>query len=145
MDLNIDGRLAVVSGAAGGIGMATAKVLAEDGAKLFLTDNSSDGLAKAAETLGSAVVGFEAADLTDDDAVAALAETVKGHGGADILVHMAGITGAKGDPLEMTNDDWFACWNTNFMSAVRMTRALVPGMVDKGWGRVVLTDRKSVV
>ena len=145
MKLNIDGRLAVISGAAGGIGLATARVLAEDGARLFLTDTSEDALAEAAGTLGHSVVGSYAADLTDDDAVAALTERIGWKGGADILVHMAGITGAKGDPLEMSNDDWFACWNTNFMSAVRMTRALVPGMVEKGWGRVVFTVSENAV
>ncbi|MBY6005067.1 SDR family oxidoreductase [Salipiger bermudensis] len=145
MKLNIDGRLAVISGAAGGIGMATAKVLAEDGARLFLTDTSEEAVAQAADALGDAVVGHSAADLTKDGEVAALASRIADHGSADILVHMAGITGAKGDPLEMAYDDWFECWNTNFMSAVRMTKALVPGMVSKGWGRVVFTVSENAV
>ena len=63
MKLNIDGRLAVISGAAGGLGLATAKVLAEDGARLFLTDTSEDALTEAADTLGSSVVGHYALPL----------------------------------------------------------------------------------
>ncbi|MFW2589869.1 SDR family NAD(P)-dependent oxidoreductase [Sagittula sp. SSi028] len=145
MKLNIDGRLAVISGAAGGIGMATAQALAEDGARLFLTDTTQDGLDRAAEAVGPAVCGQKVADLTDDAQVKALAASIASHGGADILVHMAGITGAKGDPLEMSYDDWFECWNVNFMSAVRMTQALVPPMVDKGWGRVVFTVSENAV
>ncbi|RAK19619.1 NAD(P)-dependent dehydrogenase (short-subunit alcohol dehydrogenase family), partial [Salipiger aestuarii] len=145
MDLQITGRLAVVTGAAGGIARATAKALATEGAHLFLTDVDADKLSACARELGEAVVGTRAVDLTSDTDVAALADEVAGKGGADILVHMAGITGAKGDPLDMEYDDWFACWNTNFMSGVRMARALVPHMAAQGWGRVVFTVSENAV
>ena len=145
MDMKIKGRLALISGATGGLGMATAQALAEEGVKLFLTDTDGDKLADAAKSVGDAVVGHRAADLTLQDEVQALADEAAGHGGVDILVHMAGITGAKGDPLEMKFDDWFSCWNTNFMSGVRMTQALVPAMVDQGWGRVVFVTSENAV
>ena len=145
MDLEISKRLAVVTGAAGGIAMATAKVLADEGALLFLTDVDAEDLAAASRGLGDAVIGSCTADLTCEGDVAALARQVADKGGADILVHMAGITGAKGDPLDMTDDDWFACWNTNFMSGVRMSRALMPHMVQQGWGRVVFTVSENAV
>ena len=145
MDMKIKGRLALISGATGGLGMATAQELAEEGVKLFLTDTDGDKLADAAKSVGDAVVGHRAADLTLQDEVQALADEAAGHGGVDILVHMAGITGAKGDPLEMKFDDWFSCWNTNFMSGVRMTQALVPAMVDQGWGRVVFVTSENAV
>ncbi|WP_349537128.1 SDR family oxidoreductase [Sagittula sp. NFXS13] len=145
VNLDIDGKLAVVTGAAGGLGTATAQVLAEEGVKLFLTDTSEEALAEAVDKLGDAVVGHLAGDLSKDADVLALEQRVGPLGGADILVHMAGITGAKGDPLEMSYDEWFECWNVNFMSAVRMTKVFVPGMVQKGWGRVVFTVSENAV
>ena len=135
----------MITGAAGGLGRATARVLAEDGVRLFLTDTDAGAVAAAAADLGPAVAGSRAADLTDMAEIEALARAVEALGGADILVHMAGITGAKGDPLDMTDEDWMACWTVNFLSAVRMTRALVPGMVARGWGRVLFTVSENAV
>ncbi|MBU2959942.1 SDR family oxidoreductase [Citreicella sp. C3M06] len=145
MDLQISGRIAVITGAAGGIAKATAQALAADGAKLFLTDVSAGALDAAAADLGDAVIGTRAADLTSDSDIDALKADVEAKGGADILVHMAGITGAKGDPLDMSADDWFECWNTNFMSGVRMAKAFVPHMAQQGWGRVVFTVSENAV
>ncbi|MBE3638829.1 SDR family NAD(P)-dependent oxidoreductase [Mangrovicoccus algicola] len=145
MKLGIDGKLAVVTGAAGGIGRATAQVLAEEGVRLFLTDTDADQLQAAAAEIGPAVGGTRAADLSDPGAIADLAGRIAEAGGADILVHMAGVTGAKGDPLEMRDEDWAECWTVNFMSAVRMSRALVPAMAAKGWGRVVFTVSENAV
>ena len=63
----------------------------------------------------------------------------------DILVHAAGVTGAKGDPLDdITEDDWDHAWQTDFMSAVRVSKAFVPGMRRRGWGRVVFVVSENV-
>ena len=145
MNLNIDGRIALISGASGGLGLASAKCLAEEGVRLFLTDMNEEALRAAVDELHESVVGFYKADLTDESDINTLADKVKAVGGADILVHLAGITGAKGDPLTMKDEDWIECWNINFMSAVRVCRAIVPGMVEKGWGRVVLTVSENAV
>lgn len=145
MDLGISGKLALLSGASGGIGLEAARVLAADGARVFLTDLEQGPLDDAASALGDAVAGTAACDLTDQAAVNALRDKVASLGGADMLVHAAGVTGAKGDPLEMTDDDWMEAWQIDFMSAVRMSRAFVPSMVDKGWGRVVFVTSENAV
>lgn len=148
MDLGIDGRLALVTGAAGEIGRETAIKLAGDGARLLLTDLDSDDLAEAAadiETKTGAEVWRSVADLTNQSDTNALATKGSEHGGIDICVHAAGITGAKGDPLELTDDDYEAAWAIDFMSAVRVARAVIPGMVDKRWGRIVYVASENAV
>ncbi|WP_424932754.1 SDR family NAD(P)-dependent oxidoreductase [Amaricoccus macauensis] len=144
MDLGIDGKLAVISGAGGGLGSAAAQDLDREGVQLFLTDTSASALEETAARLSN-VAGFMEADLTSEESIEDLKIAVSKHGVADILVHMAGITGAKGDPLEMTDDDWRTAWETNFMSAVRMARGFVPGMAEKGWGRVVFVTSENAV
>jgi len=148
MDLGIDGRLALVTGAAGEIGKEAALALARDGVRLLLTDFDSDDLAEVAteiETETSAEVWQSIADLTSQADANALAATGDEYGGIDICVHAAGITGAKGDPLELTDDDYSEAWAIDFMSAVRVARAVVPGMVDKRWGRVVYVASENAV
>ncbi len=54
-----------------------------------------------------------------------------------MCVHTAGVTSAKGDPLELTDDDYDEGWQLDFMTPVRIARSLVPSMVEKGWGRGV--------
>lgn len=144
MDLGIANRRAIVTGAAGAIGLETARFLLEEDATVLLTDLDADELNTALETLAehgdraSSVV----ADLTKPDGIQTLADVA---GDADILVHTAGVTGAKGDPLDdITDADWNEAWQTDFMSGVRVARAFVPGMRERGWGRVVFVTSENV-
>lgn len=148
MDLGIDGRLALVTGAAGEIGRESAIALAHDGARLLLTDHDAEQLAEAEEAVGRTVdveITTQIADLTEQGAADALVATAAELGGVDICVHAAGITGAKGDPLELTDDDYDEAWQIDFMSAVRIARATVPPMVEKGWGRIVYVASENAV
>ncbi|MGB3735504.1 MAG: SDR family oxidoreductase [Ilumatobacter sp.] len=148
MDLGIDGRLALVTGAAGEIGKQTAIALGKDGVRLLLTDVDSSDLADAAdeiETETGVEVWRSIADLTSQADADALATKGAEHGGIDICVHAAGITGSKGDPLELTDDDYTDAWAIDFMSAVRIARAVVPGMVDQRWGRIVYVASENAV
>ena len=144
MDLKISGKTALITGACGGIGLETARTLKAEGVKLILTDVDEDGLATSAQKLGG-VEGTLAADLTSENNISDLIRTCARHGGVDILVHTAGITGAKGDPLEMTDEDWREAWEIDFMSSVRVARQAVPEMVKKGWGRVVFITSENAV
>lgn len=144
MDLGIEGKLAVVTGATGGLGLASARQLVSEGARVLLSDLDADALTDASEDLSN-VAGTCVADLTAGDGAQALASATAAAGGADILVHAAGITGAKGDPLEMTDDDFAEAWQTNFMSAVRVSRLLALPMADRGWGRVVYVVSENAV
>ena len=134
MDLGIKGRRALVTGGDSGIGLATARQLVAAGARVVLSDVDAAKLAAAAGPLGDAVTAV-AADLTDPAAVARLSEAA---GRVDILVHAAGITGPTGDFETLTDDDWRLALDVDLLAAVRLLRAVVPGMAAGGWGRVVL-------
>ena len=147
MDLKISGRTAVISGGAGDMALETAKILLDEGCNLVLTDIDDDELNEAAEKLGGGdKVVSVVADLTSQEGAEKVREATEGAGwNADILVHAAGVTGAKGDPLDdITEDDWEHAWNTDFMTAVRMSKAFIPGMRKRGWGRVVFVTSENV-
>jgi len=144
MDLGIKDRVAVITGASGGMGLESAKLLAREGVKLVLSDLDGDQLDAAAKGIDGECTTV-VADLGSAPGAEKIAEATKRQGGCDILVHTAGITGEKGDPLEMSEQAWQDAWDTDFMSGVRMARALVPQMVDKGWGRVVYITSENAV
>ncbi|ONG51083.1 ketoacyl reductase [Pseudoroseomonas deserti] len=134
MDLGITGRVALVTGGDSGIGLATAQQLAAAGARIILSDVDEAKLQAAAAGIVGDVVAI-AADLTDPKAVARLSEAA---GRVDILVHAAGITGPTGDFETLSDDDWRLALDVDLMAAVRLLRAVLPGMAAGGWGRVVL-------
>lgn len=137
MDFGLNGKTALITGGASGIGRATARALIAEGAKVILVDLRGDEVSTAADELGDAARALQA-DLTRPDQIEGLARTVEERFEMpDILVCAAGVTGAKGHPLEMTDADWQEAWETDFMSVVRVMRHFVPPMERKGWGRVV--------
>ncbi len=141
MDLGISGRTALITGATGGMGEAVAKVLMGEGVKLILTDRDESELSGTVARLGG---GAETvvADLSTPRGVLDLAAATTPR--VEILIHTAGITGAKGDPLAMTEDDWQETLQIDFFSAVRLARAFVPTMQEAGWGRVVFVTSENV-
>ena len=146
MDLKITGHTAVISGAAGAMALETAKILGDEGCSLVLTDIDEKGLSKTASSLGDADIVTVIADLTKQEGADEVRSAVEKKGWqTDILVHAAGVTGAKGDPLDdITEEDWQHAWNTDFMTAVRMSKAFIPGMRERGWGRVVFVTSENV-
>jgi 3-oxoacyl-[acyl-carrier protein] reductase len=125
--MGLAGRVAVVTGAAHGIGGAIADALADDGAKVYRVDKEPAALDRTAMT---------AADLTDPAAVAGLFAAV---GPVDILVNTAGgVVGQVGRPLEeVAEDAWRAVVDANLTTTFLCTRAAVPGMKRRGWGRII--------
>ena len=144
MDLGIEGRSAVITGAAGAIGRETARLLLEDGAHVLLTDVDEGELKQAVDALGgkSNRVRFAVADLTDKAGADRVRDATDWD--IDILVHAAGVTGAKGDPLrDIGEEDWEEAWQTDFMSGVRMAKAFIPPMLERGWGRAVFVTSEN--
>lgn len=138
MDLGISGRTAVISGGDSGIGLATARLLLDEGVRVALTDVDQGSLDAVVKDLGADVLAV-AADLTSPPAVARLRDDVLTHLGApDIIVNCAGITGAQGLFHEIDDEGWQRTVEVDLMSPVRLVRAFLPGMRDRGWGRIVL-------
>lgn len=148
MDLGIEGRVAVVTGADSGIGLASAHELLREGARVVLTDTDEATVRAAAESLDAAEGSWAAvgADLTRPDDVAALVRATEDRfGPAEILVHAAGIHGAQGLFHEIDDDGWLETLQVDLLAAVRTVRALLPGMRAAGWGRVVLVSSEDGV
>ena len=149
MDLAFNGRLAVITGADSGIGLHTAMTLAAEGAKVLLSDlkdeSLADAVAKLKEQVPDAEVYTLAADLTSVADVEKLVAAADERGGAAVLAHLAGARGAAGDFLELSDDDWQETLNADLMSAVRLCRAFIPGMKERGYGRVVLTASENAL
>jgi NADP-dependent 3-hydroxy acid dehydrogenase YdfG len=124
-------RVAVVTGASAGIGAATARTLAAQGFHVVAVARRADRInALAAEIRGTAIV----ADVTDDAAIDALAE---GLNRVDVLVNNAG--GAKGlaPVADADLEHWRWMWETNVLGTLRVTRALLPKLIDSGDGLIV--------
>ncbi|MEU1126286.1 SDR family oxidoreductase [Streptomyces sp. NPDC005899] len=147
MHIDLTGRTAVVTGSSQGIGLAVATGLAGAGADVVLTGRGRERLDAAAESLRSTVpdaaVRTLACDLTTEQGAAELQEAVPA---ADILVNNLGIFGSR-PPLEITDDEWRTYFDTNVLSAVRLIRRYLPGMKERGWGRVqnIASDSALVI
>lgn len=139
MDMGIEGRVAIVTGGSQGIGRAIALGLAAEGADVVLVARRSGPLgAVAAEVaaLGRRAETVQADVAEPGSATAVLDTAMSRFGHVDILVNNAGKGGPKA-MRELTEDDWMASIQLNLMSAVRMSSACVPHMVEAGWGRIV--------
>ena len=143
MDLGINGRRALITGAAGGMAIETAKILQGEGVELVLTDMDEEELNDAVKKLGGKKkVTAIVADMTKKKDLKRLGKEA---GKIDILVHTAGITGAKGDPLDdVTDEDYLEAFEIDFLTAIRMSRIVVPGMRKRGWGRCVFITSENV-
>jgi NAD(P)-dependent dehydrogenase (short-subunit alcohol dehydrogenase family) len=149
MDLKLAGRMAVVTGADSGIGFQTALTLAAEGAFVLMTDRTESKLQAALEKaqlqLPDAQFRAFAADLTSTEDTVALRQRADELGGAAVLAHLAGARGAHGDFLSLSDEGWHQTLDIDLLGAVRVCRALIPGMLERGYGRIVLTASENAV
>ncbi len=128
----LDGRLALVSGAASGIGRATAAALAAHGARVLLVDRDEDGLARAGAEIGAA--GTFVCDVSDERAMERLSDHLLARFGVpDVLVNNAGV-GAAGPLLETSSREWRRVLGVNLMGVVYGCRLFGQLMVERGEG-----------
>ena len=148
MDLGIKDKRALVCGGTQGMGLATAKALAREGARVFICSRSEESVKKAvAEIAKGAAHSVEsiACDLCDPKSRKALVEAVnKRLGGLDILVHNSG--GPQPSTAEDTSaDDFQKGFEGLFQSVVDLDRAFIPGMKKQKWGRIINVTSLSVL
>lgn len=135
MDLELKGKRALVTGSTLGIGRAIAESLAAEGAQVVINGRDGDRVAKAAGDITGDVIGC-AADLSTAAGADALADFAVADGPIDILVNNAGMFTVK-EFFDIEDADWQAMFDLNVMSAVRLSRALMPAMLESGAGRIV--------
>jgi 3-oxoacyl-[acyl-carrier protein] reductase len=139
MDLGLTGRACVVSGATRGIGLATARMLCAEGARVLLLGRDPSGVeAAAAEArrVGGEAFGL-ALDVTAADAGTRAVDACRERFGAvDVLVNNAG-TSRQVALEDLTDDDWREQLDLHVMAPMRLMRAAAPLMVESGWGRIV--------
>jgi NAD(P)-dependent dehydrogenase (short-subunit alcohol dehydrogenase family) len=143
MNLELENKLALVSGSTKGIGLAIATSLAREGARVIVNGRTVAGVTAAAAAIQAAMPAVRlepfAADLADEAGVAAL---VKRFPKLDILVNNLGIFEPK--PFEQIPDaDWRRFFEVNVLSGVRLSRAYFPGMLARNWGRIVFISSES--
>ena len=129
----LNGKVALITGGAGGFGRAIARAFAEQGSRVVLTDLRQDGEDVAREVGGS----FLQADISDGEQVRDLcARVVELEGGVDVLVNNAGYQHI--DPVdEFSEETWSTMIEVMLIAPFRLTKRLVPGMKERGWGRII--------
>ncbi|WP_131857030.1 SDR family NAD(P)-dependent oxidoreductase [Bosea sp. BK604] len=137
--LDLQDRIAVITGGARGIGFAAAERMPRSGAGVVLWDIDEKRLTEAAERLAPlGTVSTSVVELTDEESVAkAAAAAIAAHGKVDILVNNAGITGGNGKLWELDPATWRRVLDVNLVGPYLTCRALVPGMIERGYGRIV--------
>jgi 3-oxoacyl-[acyl-carrier protein] reductase len=140
MELGLGGRACAVTGASRGIGRETARMLAAEGASVLLVARGEDELAGASGECAAAGRGAAEAlalDITAPDAGERIvAACDQRFGKLDVLVNGAG-TARWRDLDDVPEAEWYAAWELNVMAPLRAMRAAVPGMAERGWGRIV--------
>jgi 3-oxoacyl-[acyl-carrier protein] reductase len=141
MDLALRGKVAVITGASVGIGLAVAKGLAAEGVHLVMAARQRERLEKEAAAVAAGQAGIRAVPVacdvaTPDGTSALVAATEKEFGGCDILINNAG-SGTNETIAEAPDEKWQANWELHVMAAVRLARGLVPSMRKRGGGVIL--------
>jgi NAD(P)-dependent dehydrogenase (short-subunit alcohol dehydrogenase family) len=138
MDLQLNDKLAVVSGSTAGIGYAIAERLVREGARVVVNGRTDAAVSEAVSKIGKGALSF-AGDLSDAGKAAELARK---YPDVDILVNNLGIFEPK-EFLDIPDEDWKRFFDVNVLSGVRLARAFLPGMKRRDWGRIIFISSES--
>src|SRR2546425_7019544 len=145
MNLKLTDKTALVSGSTKGIGFAIATGLAGEGARVIVNGRTEKAVAEAKQQIGEAVPGAKIETFAGDLSTAAAAETLlQRFPRVDILVNNLGIFEPK--PFgDITDEEWRRFFEVNVLSGVRLSRAYLPGMKERNWGRIVFISSESAI
>src|SRR5690242_8037170 len=145
MDLDLHGKRALVTGSTAGIGFAIARALAAEGASVLVNGRSSASVDRALARLREAVPGAALDGVPADAATAEGAEALLATApDIDVLVNNLGIFEPK-PFFEIPDEDWRRFFEVNVLSGVRLSRAYLPGMKQRNWGRIVFISSESAI
>jgi 3-oxoacyl-[acyl-carrier protein] reductase len=137
MDLGLDGRIALVMGASRGIGRGIAAALAREGARVAVASRSQERVEETASGIDGDVTGF-VADTSDLDRIGALPGEVSAALGGPVEILVANTGGPPfGGALDHDVDAWEEAYRSLVLAPLTLARAVVPGMRERGWGRIV--------
>jgi 3-oxoacyl-[acyl-carrier protein] reductase len=135
MDLGLEGKVALVTGASKGLGHAIARTLVEEGAQVAISSRSGERIEAAAAELGAHGFVHDAADADSASALVRAAEEELGP--IEILIANSGGPPASPDALSFTHEQWRAAYELLLLGQISLIEAVLPGMRARGWGRVV--------
>jgi NAD(P)-dependent dehydrogenase (short-subunit alcohol dehydrogenase family) len=143
VNLRLDGKKALVTGSTAGIGFAIARALAREGASVVITGRTQERVDHATQNIQQEIrdakISGIAADLATPDGIS---KCIQAAPTVDVLVNNLGVYELK--PFEqITDDDWHAIIETNFMSGVRLSRRYLPRMKAANWGRIIFISSES--
>ena len=144
MDLDLKGKLALVTGSTAGIGLAIATRLAQEGAHIIINGRSQKSVDTVVTGLISATKGAVVGFAGDLSAAASAEELVRRHPGIEILINNLGIFEAKAFD-DIPDSDWIRFFEVNVLSGVRLARLVLPEMKRANWGRIIFISSESAV
>ncbi|HEY0345862.1 MAG TPA: SDR family oxidoreductase [Solirubrobacteraceae bacterium] len=134
MDLGLTGKACIVTGATRGIGLATARMLHAEQARVLLVARDADALARVSADVGGELLAADVTEPADAERIVAACE--ERFGAVDVLVNNAGTSFVR-SLEELTDEDWQSQWELNVMGPMRLMRAAGPRMASAGGGRIV--------
>jgi NAD(P)-dependent dehydrogenase (short-subunit alcohol dehydrogenase family) len=146
MDLDLSGKVAMVTGSSAGIGLAIATGLAEAGAHVRVNGRTSarveSAIARIKSSLPDAAVSAAPGDLATAEGAEQVKRTLPS---VDILVNNLGAVNVRKSFVDLTDDEWREMFEINVLSGVRITRAYLAQMSERGWGRIVFVSSESAL
>ena len=139
-------RQVAITGAGGGLGEVLAQQFLARGDRVLACDVDADGLQRLQDSTGAGDrLTVSVCDLSDGEAVDGLAEALRGlSGGVDILVNTVGLSGPRAAFEEIGDDDWGLVFAVNVMAPIKLARAAIPAMKEKGVGAIIGVSTSSV-
>jgi NAD(P)-dependent dehydrogenase (short-subunit alcohol dehydrogenase family) len=142
MDLNLKGKTALITGSTAGIGLEIARTLAVEGASVIVTGRNQAKLDAAVASIRASGGAAVKAVLADAGTAAGAETLIAAAGPVDILVNNLGIYESK--PFgEISDADWLSYFDVNVLSGVRLSRALLPEMLARNWGRIIFISSET--
>jgi 3-oxoacyl-[acyl-carrier protein] reductase len=134
MELGLDGKACIVTGATRGIGLATAQMLCAEGAQVLFVARDAAELERESADCGGQFLAADVTKPADDERIVATCAEL--FGSVDVLVNNAGTSFVR-SLEELTDEDWQRQWELHVMGPMRLMRAAAPRMAQAGWGRIV--------